>query len=71
MSARSFGPVGIIDIGSNSVRFVAYGGAARVPSSLFNEKTTAAVGRGRATGSERDEAAREQTHEALTRVRAL
>nr|MBA3730246.1 hypothetical protein [Sphingomonas sp.] len=46
MAAKSFGPVGIIDIGSNSVRFVAYGGAARVPSSLFNEKTTAALGRG-------------------------
>jgi len=43
--ARSFGPVGIIDIGSNSVRFVAYGGTPRVPSHLFNEKVTAALGR--------------------------
>ena len=71
MSAKSFGPVGIIDIGSNSVRFVAYAGAARVPSSLFNEKTTAALGRGLATGSELDEAAMEQTLEALARFRAL
>ena len=46
MVAKSFGPVGIIDIGSNSVRFVAYGGTARVPSHLFNEKVTAALGRG-------------------------
>lgn len=46
MPARTFGPVGIIDIGSNSVRFVAYGGTARVPSHLFNEKVTAALGRG-------------------------
>jgi len=45
MPARSFGPVGIIDIGSNSVRFVAYGGTPRVPSHLFNEKVTAALGR--------------------------
>lgn len=45
MAARSFGPVGIIDIGSNSVRFVAYGGTPRVPSHLFNEKVTAALGR--------------------------
>ena len=28
MTEKRFGPVGIIDIGSNSVRFVAYGGAA-------------------------------------------
>ena len=71
MSAKSFGPVGIIDIGSNSVRFVAYAGAARVPSSLFNEKTTAALGRGLKTGGELDEAAMEQTLEALARFRAL
>ena len=46
MPAKTFGPVGIIDIGSNSVRFVAYGGTARVPSHLFNEKVSAALGRG-------------------------
>lgn len=45
MPARTFGPVGIIDVGSNSVRFVAYGGTPRVPSHLFNEKITAALGR--------------------------
>ena len=28
MGVKRFGPVGIIDIGSNSVRFVAYGGIA-------------------------------------------
>jgi exopolyphosphatase/guanosine-5'-triphosphate,3'-diphosphate pyrophosphatase len=71
MSAKSFGPVGIIDIGSNSVRFVAYAGAARVPSNLFNEKTTAALGRGLTNGGELDEAAMEQTLEALARFRAL
>jgi exopolyphosphatase / guanosine-5'-triphosphate,3'-diphosphate pyrophosphatase len=39
-------PTGIIDIGSNSVRFVAYGGNARVPSHLFNEKISPELGRG-------------------------
>ena len=68
---KSFGPVGIIDIGSNSVRFVAYAGAARIPSNLFNEKTTAALGRGLANGSELDEAAMEQTLVALARFRVL
>ncbi|MDQ3074111.1 MAG: Ppx/GppA family phosphatase [Pseudomonadota bacterium] len=71
MHSKSFGPVGIIDIGSNSVRFVAYGGAARVPSILFNEKTNAALGRGLVAGGELDEAAMEQTLEALARFRAL
>lgn len=42
--SRGFGPVGMIDIGSNSVRFVAYAGAERVPAALFNEKVTAALG---------------------------
>ena len=46
LAAKRFGPVGIIDIGSNSVRFVAYGGTARVPSHLFNEKVSPELGRG-------------------------
>jgi exopolyphosphatase / guanosine-5'-triphosphate,3'-diphosphate pyrophosphatase len=55
MAAKHFGPVGIIDIGSNSVRFVAYGGAARVPSHLFNEKVSPALGRGIARDGRLDE----------------
>jgi exopolyphosphatase/pppGpp-phosphohydrolase len=46
MGVKRFGPVGIIDIGSNSVRFVAYGGTERVPSVLFNEKLMAAFAEG-------------------------
>lgn len=68
---RSFGPVGIIDIGSNSVRFVAYAGAARVPSALFNEKIMAALGRGVAETGELDAAAMERTLDALARFRLL
>ena len=71
MSERRFGPVGIIDIGSNSVRFVAYGGAARVPSSLFNEKITAALGKGLAKDGKLDEAAIERTIAAIARFRKL
>jgi exopolyphosphatase/guanosine-5'-triphosphate,3'-diphosphate pyrophosphatase len=37
---------GIIDIGSNSIRFVAYGGDRRVPAVLFNEKVMAGLGKG-------------------------
>ena len=71
MSDKRFGPVGIIDIGSNSVRFVAYGGTARVPSNLFNEKTTAALGRGLSKDGRLDDEAMAHTLEALARFRML
>ena len=68
---RPFGPVGIIDIGSNSVRFVAYGGTPRVPSALFNEKIMAALGRGIGETGALDAQAVEATIEALARFRLL
>lgn len=71
MTSRPFGPVGIIDIGSNSVRFVAYGGSARVPSTLFNEKFMAALGRGIAKSGRLDEDSMEKTLESLARFRLL
>lgn len=40
------GLIGIIDIGSNSVRLVVYQGLTRVPAALFNEKVMAGLGRG-------------------------
>jgi len=36
----------IIDIGSNSVRLVVYGGPARAPFPLYNEKLLAGLGKG-------------------------
>ena len=71
MAAKPFGPVGIIDIGSNSVRFVAYGGISRVPSVLFNEKVMAALGRGLARDGKLDEQAMELTLRSLARFRQL
>lgn len=41
-----FPSTGIIDIGSNSIRFVAYAGTPRVPAVLFNEKVMAGLGKG-------------------------
>ena len=35
----------IIDIGSNSIRLVVYGGPRRIPATLFNEKVMAGLGR--------------------------
>lgn len=47
----------IIDIGSNTVRLVVYGGALRAPTVLLNEKVTAKLGREiAATGRLADEA---------------
>ena len=43
---RALAPTGIVDIGSNSVRFVVFAGTERVPSTLFNEKISPALGRG-------------------------
>src|SRR3569623_3286812 len=39
-------PRAVIDIGSNTVRLVVYGGAQRAPSVLLNEKVVAQLGRG-------------------------
>ncbi len=71
MPDRPFGPVGIIDIGSNSVRLVAYGGSERVPSMLFNEKVMAGLGRGLAETGRISEAAMASALEALARFRLL
>lgn len=71
MAIKRFGPVGIIDIGSNSVRFVAYGGTARVPSVLFNEKVMAALGRGVAKDGRLDDQAMDLTLRSLARFRQL
>ncbi len=42
-------PIGVIDIGSHSVRLVVYEGAVRSPVPLFNEKVPCALGRGLVT----------------------
>ncbi len=38
-------PVGVIDIGSNSVRLVVYDGLTRAPFPIFNEKALCGLGR--------------------------
>jgi exopolyphosphatase / guanosine-5'-triphosphate,3'-diphosphate pyrophosphatase len=43
---RTLEPVGIIDIGSNSLRLCVYDGAARVPVPLFNEKAVCGLALG-------------------------
>ncbi|WP_333827450.1 Ppx/GppA family phosphatase [Pararhodobacter sp.] len=44
--ARALERVGVIDVGSNSVRMVVFDGAARSPAYFFNEKILCGLGRG-------------------------
>ena len=45
-SARALARVGVVDIGSNSVRLVVFDGAARSPAYFYNEKIMCALGAG-------------------------
>ncbi len=65
------GPVGVIDIGSNSVRLVVYERLARSPTPFFNEKVLLGLGRTVAEKGELEPTAIRQTEQALKRFRAL
>ncbi len=45
-SVRALSRVGVVDVGSNSVRMVVFDGAARSPAYFFNEKLMCALGAG-------------------------
>jgi exopolyphosphatase / guanosine-5'-triphosphate,3'-diphosphate pyrophosphatase len=64
-------PIGVIDIGSNSVRLVVYEGAVRSPTPIFNEKVLAGLGRGVAITGRLNDQAVERALEALTRFRSI
>lgn len=68
---KAEGRVGIIDIGSNSVRLVVYEGPHRTPSVLFNEKVMAGLGKGLAPGGAMDPQAVERAFVALERFRLV
>ena len=42
--ARALSRVGVVDVGSNSVRLVVFDGAARSPAYFFNEKVMCGLG---------------------------
>ena len=69
--ADQLAPTGIIDIGSNSVRFVVFAGSERVPSTLFNEKVSPALGRGVQRDGRMETAAMDRALAALTRFAGL
>jgi exopolyphosphatase / guanosine-5'-triphosphate,3'-diphosphate pyrophosphatase len=64
-------PVAVIDIGSNSVRLVAYEGLTRAPTPVFNEKVLCGLGRGVAKTGLLPEDGVRQALQALARFRTL
>jgi exopolyphosphatase / guanosine-5'-triphosphate,3'-diphosphate pyrophosphatase len=64
-------PVGVVDIGSNSVRVVVYDGLRRAPSPIFNEKVLAGLGIGVAKTGQLNEQGCIRALAALRRFRAL
>ena len=63
--------VGIIDIGSNSVRLVVYAGRRRTPAVIFNEKVMAGLGRGVASDGRLSEGSMRVALAALARFTLL
>jgi exopolyphosphatase/guanosine-5'-triphosphate,3'-diphosphate pyrophosphatase len=64
-------PTAIVDIGSNSVRLVAYEGLTRAPTPLFNEKALCGLGKGVATTGALAEDGMAQALASLRRFRKL
>ena len=65
------GPIGVVDIGSNSVRLVIYDRLSRSPVALFNEKVLCAIGRNIVKTGNLDEAGSDAAIAALARYRAI
>lgn len=64
-------PVAIIDIGSNSVRLVAYDGLSRAPTPLYNEKVLCGLGRNVVSTGRLNEDAVQRALAALGRFKIL
>ncbi len=65
------GPVAVVDIGSNSVRLVAYDGLTRAPTPIFNEKALCGLGNGVAKTGELSAASVAKALAALRRYGTL
>ncbi|MGI9393073.1 MAG: Ppx/GppA family phosphatase [Boseongicola sp.] len=70
-SARALGRVGVLDVGSNSVRMVVFDGAARSPAYFFNEKVMAGLGAGMAETGRLSEDGRRRALAAICRFQQL
>lgn len=64
-------PIGVVDIGSNSVRFVIYDGLSRAPTPVFNEKVLCGLGKSVASTSHLGAKSVECALSALARFHAI
>lgn len=64
-------PLGVVDIGSNSVRLVVYEGATRAALPIFNEKVLAGLGKSIATTGQLGEGSVMRALDALRRFRTI
>jgi exopolyphosphatase / guanosine-5'-triphosphate,3'-diphosphate pyrophosphatase len=69
--SRDLEPIGVIDIGSNSVRLVVYEGAVRAPAPVFNEKVLCGLGRSVASTGRLGDEGIERALSALRRFGAV
>ena len=70
-AARALARVGVVDVGSNSVRLVVFDGAARSPAYFYNEKVMAGLGKGMAETGRLDPEGRARALAALRRFSLL
>lgn len=70
-SARALSHVGVIDVGSNSVRMVVFDGAARSPAYFYNEKILCGLGAGLDASGLLNPRGRERAMAALKRFAIL
>ncbi|WP_297769738.1 Ppx/GppA family phosphatase [uncultured Roseovarius sp.] len=70
-TARALSRVGVVDVGSNSVRLVVFDGAARSPAYFYNEKIMCALGAGMSETGRLNPQGRKRAIEALRRFQML
>ncbi len=70
-SARALSRVGVVDVGSNSVRMVVFDGAARSPAYFYNEKIMCGLGKGLAETGRLNPEGRKRALTALKRFSLL
>ncbi len=68
---RALSRVGVVDVGSNSIRLVVFDGAARSPAYFYNEKIMAGLGQDMSTTGRLNPAGVERGVSALSRFAAL
>ncbi|QDY69566.1 Ppx/GppA family phosphatase [Qingshengfaniella alkalisoli] len=70
-AARALSRVGVVDVGSNSVRLVVFDGAARSPAYFYNEKVLCGLGAGLSETGKLNPKGRERAFDAIKRFQAL